>query len=55
MLDHRYHFICHAMDLIAMIAVYLLFLPPSSPIDPAATTDYPCRVRLRRQRQYPYR
>ena len=28
------------MLLIAMIALYLLFLPPYSPVDPAAPADY---------------
>ena len=31
---------CHAFHLFVMIAVYLLFLPPYSSVDPAATTDY---------------
>src|SRR4051812_35059468 len=33
-----FHLSCHA--LIAMIALYLLFLPPQSSVDPAATVDY---------------
>ena len=32
------HLSCHA--LFAMIALYLLFLPPYSPIDPVAAADY---------------
>src|SRR3954465_13896765 len=37
-----FHLSCHA--LIAMIAVYLLFLPPLSLVAPAATTDYTAAV-----------
>src|SRR3954471_13106007 len=48
-----FHLSCHA--LVAMIAVYLLFLPPFISGRPRCYRRlHCCRVRLRRRRQYPY-
>src|SRR3954468_11914301 len=54
-LEHRLQFIFRVMLLIAMIALYLLFLPP---LLLSGSLDDRCRcpcARLRRRRSYPYR